>query len=67
LNKHETANGFADNRSKNCIHQNQASTGADSEGGANMIFWRKMVIFHTKYPKNVSRLPQQLKKYDFLA
>ena len=21
--------------------------------GKNMIFWRKMVIFHTKYPKNV--------------
>jgi hypothetical protein len=41
------------------------STGADpGEGGAsgtrttpkiekNMIFWRKIVIFHTKYPKNV--------------
>jgi hypothetical protein len=39
-------------------------TGADSGGGAhparappkirkNMIFWRKIVIFHTKYPKNV--------------
>jgi hypothetical protein len=33
-------------------------TGADPEGGApgaklekNMIFWRKTVIFHTKYPK----------------
>jgi hypothetical protein len=21
--------------------------------GKNMIFWRKIVIFHTKYPKNV--------------
>jgi hypothetical protein len=20
--------------------------------GKNMIFWRKIVIFHTKYPKN---------------
>jgi hypothetical protein len=38
-----------------------SSTGADPEGGApgarppkigkNMIFWRKIVIFHTKYPK----------------
>jgi hypothetical protein len=44
-------------------------TGADSGGGGahparappppppkirkNMIFWRKIVIFHTKYPKNV--------------
>jgi hypothetical protein len=36
--------------------------GADSGGrtrhalpkiGKNMIFWRKIVIFHTKYPKNV--------------
>ena len=36
--------------------------GADPEGGApgarppkigrNMIFWRKIVIFHTKYPQN---------------
>ena len=22
------------------------------EIGTNMIFWRKIVIFHTKYPKN---------------
>jgi hypothetical protein len=21
--------------------------------GKNMIFWRKIMIFHTKYPKNV--------------
>jgi hypothetical protein len=21
--------------------------------GKNMMFWRKIVIFHTKYPKNV--------------
>jgi hypothetical protein len=34
-------------------------TGADPGGGVpppkigkNMIFWRKIVIFHTKYPKN---------------
>ena len=46
------------------------STGADPGGGApgerrapppiigkNMIFWRKIVIFHTKYPKKISRLP----------
>jgi hypothetical protein len=31
-------------------------TGADPGGrppkiGKNMIFWRKIVIFHTKYPK----------------
>ena len=35
--------------------------GADPGGGAppskigkNMIFWRKIVIFPTKYPKNLS-------------
>ena len=37
-------------------------TGADPGGGGggappnigkNMIFWRKIVILHTKYPKNV--------------
>ena len=25
--------------------------------GKNMIFWRKIVIFHTKYPQKCSRLP----------
>ena len=25
--------------------------------GKNMIFWRKIVIFHTKYPKKFSCLP----------
>ena len=25
--------------------------------GKNMIFWHKIVIFHTKYPNNFSRLP----------
>jgi hypothetical protein len=34
-----------------------SSAGADPGGappkiGKNMIFWRKMVIFHTKYPKH---------------
>ena len=27
--------------------------GAPPKIGKNMIFWRKIVIFHTKYPKNV--------------
>jgi hypothetical protein len=43
----------------------KSNTGADPGGGGapgapppqkigkNMIFWRKIVIFHTKYPKNV--------------
>jgi hypothetical protein len=52
--------------------------GADPEGGApsarpppkigkNMIFWRKIVIFHTKYPKNFRASLRNWKKYDFLA
>jgi hypothetical protein len=26
--------------------------GTHPKSGKNMIFWRKIVIFHTKYPKN---------------
>jgi hypothetical protein len=33
----------------------------------NKIFWRKIVIFHTKYPKNVRTSLRNWKKYDFLA
>jgi hypothetical protein len=32
-----------------------------------MIFWRKIVIFHTKYPKNFRASLRNWKKYDFLA
>jgi hypothetical protein len=35
--------------------------------GKNMIFWRKIVIFHTKYPKNVRASLRNWKQYDFLA
>jgi hypothetical protein len=35
--------------------------------GKNMIFWRKIVIFHTKYPKNFRASLCNWKKYDFLA
>jgi hypothetical protein len=52
--------------------------GADSGGGAhparappkirkNIIFWRKIVIFHTKYPKNFRASLRNWKKYDFLV
>jgi hypothetical protein len=48
--------------------------GADSGGRApplklekNMIFWRKIVIFHTKYPNNFRASLGNWKKYDFLA
>jgi hypothetical protein len=35
--------------------------------GKNMIFWRKIVIFHTKYPKIFLASLRNWKKYDFLA
>ena len=45
--------------------------GSRGEGGPkiekNMIFWRKIVIFHTKYPKNFRASLRNWKKYDFLA
>jgi hypothetical protein len=31
------------------------------------FFWRKIVIFHMKYPKNFARPPLKLEKYDFLS
>ena len=31
-----------------------------------IFFWRKIVIFHTKYPKNVRASLRNWKKYDFL-
>ena len=34
--------------------------------GKNIIFWRKIVIFHTKYPKNFRVSLRNWKKYDFL-
>jgi hypothetical protein len=33
----------------------------------NMIFLRKIVIFHTKYPKHFHASLRNWKKYDFLA
>jgi hypothetical protein len=39
--------------------------GADP--GGNMIFWRKIVIFHTKYLKYFRASLRNWKKYDFLA
>ena len=35
--------------------------------GKNMIFWRKIVIFHTKYPKIFRVSLRNWKEYDFLA
>jgi hypothetical protein len=35
--------------------------------GENLIFWHKIVIFHTKYPKNFRASLRNWKKYNFLA
>jgi hypothetical protein len=35
--------------------------------GKNMIVWRKIEIFHTKYPNNFRASLRNWKKYDFLA
>ena len=35
--------------------------------GKNKIFWRKIVIFHKKYLKNVRASLGNWKKYDFLT
>ena len=35
--------------------------------GKNMIFWRKIVIFHTKYPNNFRASLRNWKKYDSLS
>ena len=32
--------------------QGGGAPGASPKIGKNMIFWRKIVIFHTKYPNN---------------
>ena len=54
---------------------NEWVSGADRGGGGepppkigkNMFFWRKIVIFHAKYPKNVRASLRNCNKYDFLA
>ena len=33
----------------------------------NMIFWRKIVIFHTKYPKHFRASLRNWKKYNFFG
>ena len=55
------------------------NTGADPGGGAHlarappkigekkMFFWRKIVIFHTKYPNIFRASLRNCKNYDFLA
>jgi hypothetical protein len=45
--------------------QNQLKT-IEEQLEKNMIFCRKIVIFHTKYPKNFRASLSNWKKYDFL-
>jgi hypothetical protein len=50
-------------------------SGADPGGGGGgppqnwkkKIFWRKIVIFYTKYPNNFRASLRNREKYDFLA
>jgi hypothetical protein len=35
--------------------------------GKNMNFWRKIVIFHTKYPKHFRASLRSWKKYNFFG
>jgi hypothetical protein len=62
----------------NTIFYFKLNSGTDPEGGApgappplklekNMIFLRKIVIFHTKYPNNFRVSLRKWKKYDFFA
>jgi hypothetical protein len=37
------------------------------KNGKNMIFWRKIVIFHSKYPNKFCASLCNWKKYDFLV
>jgi hypothetical protein len=59
---------------KTCDYQRRIQGGGGAHGarpppkiGKNMIFWRKIVIFHTKYPKYFRASLRNCKKYDFLA
>jgi hypothetical protein len=42
---------------KVCVLGSDLSESMVSSCGKNMIFWRKIVIFHTKYPKNFRASP----------
>ena len=49
------------------ISKNTHPARAPPKIGKNIIFWRKIVIFHTKYPKIFRASLRTWKKYDFLA
>ena len=49
------------------VHKQGRIQGGPPKIGKNMIFWRKIVIFHTKYLKNFRASLGNWKKYDFLA
>jgi hypothetical protein len=63
-------------KAKTARHRNNLwKAGADPGGGGrappkigkNMILWRKIVISHTKYPKNFRASLLNWKQYNFLA
>jgi hypothetical protein len=45
----------------------QGGGGPSPKIGKNMIFWRKIVIFHTKYPNIFRASLRNWKEYYFLA
>ena len=47
--------------------QGRIQGGGPPKIGKNMIFWRKIVIFHTKYPKIFRASLRNWKKYDFFV
>jgi hypothetical protein len=53
------------NEINTCL-KNTSDDAFPSAIGKNMIFLRKIVIFHTKYPKNVLASLRNWKKYYFL-
>jgi hypothetical protein len=76
-NKYHTVRKVRKSNEK-CIERDKINTpytGADPGGahparahpkiGKNMIFWRKIVIFHTKYLKIFRASLRNWKKYDF--
>ena len=49
------------------IFQERIQGGAPSKIGKKLIFWHKIVIFHTKYPKNFRASLRNWKKYYFFG
>ena len=72
-----TPNNNATFNNNSVISQGRIQGGGGGGGGAparappkigkNIIFWRKIEIFHTKYPKNFRASLRNRKKYAFFV